>query len=145
MIFKSEKDIFFKLIIFSLMIFLTLMEINILYKNNLQNQDIISLVILTLVLVFLLWIFYGTYYEIHKTTFKYTSGPFRGKIEINDMTEIIIGKTMWIGMKPATAKNGLIIKYQKFEEIYISPKSNELFLREVLKINPNIKLTESKK
>jgi hypothetical protein len=145
MTFKSKKDVFFKIIIFSLILFFILIGIKVLNVSNFTNEGIIGLVIITLVLILLLWIFYGTYYEIEKTIFKYTCGPFRGKIEIKDITEITIGKTMWVGTKPATAKNGLIIKYQKFEEIYISPKSNELFLREVLKINPDINLIESKK
>lgn len=46
----------------------------------------------------------------------------RGKIEIVGIKEIIIGKSLWSGFKPATAKNGLIIKYDKYNEIYISPK-----------------------
>lgn len=145
MLIKSRKDGFFKFIIFSMVLFLSTMAINILYEETLQTDAIVSVLIITLVLVLLLWIFYGTFYLIDKTTFKYTCGPFRGKIEINDMTEIIIGKTMWVGTKPATAKKGVIIKYQKFEEIYISPESNELFLTEILKINPNIKISRSKK
>jgi len=43
---------------------------------------------------------------------------------------------MHVGLKPATATKGLIIKYDKYNDIYISPDSNESFVEAILKINP---------
>ena len=43
-------------------------------------------------------------------------------------------------LKPATALKGLIIKYNKYDEIYISPKTNESFVAEILKLNPEVKI-----
>jgi hypothetical protein len=34
----------------------------------------------------------------------------------------------------------LVIKYNKFDEIYISPKDKQLFVNELIKINPNIEV-----
>ncbi|WP_052158386.1 PH domain-containing protein [Lacinutrix jangbogonensis] len=83
--------------------------------------------------------FFGTEYEITQSELKYKSGPFHGKIELEQIREIIKGKTMWSGMKPATAKNGLIIKYGKYDEIYISPITNDTFVRKILELNNDIK------
>ena len=88
-----------------------------------------------------MWLFYGTKYELTKTYLKYKSGPIRGKIELKKITQIIKNKTLWVGIKPATAKNGLIIKYEKYNEIYISPKTNETFIKQILKLNSGIKIT----
>lgn len=39
---------------------------------------------------------------------------------------------------------GLIINYQKFEDVYISPKDEIDFIAELTQINPNIIIVESK-
>ena len=49
---------------------------------------------------------------------------------------------MHVGFKPALATKGLIIKYNKYDDIYISPNSNDTFIEAVLKINSNIKIME---
>lgn len=51
---------------------------------------------------------------------------------------------MWTGLKPATARNGLIIKYNKFDEIYISPETNDTFVDKILELNGNIVITTHK-
>ena len=80
----------------------------------------------------MLWLYFDTNYELTTSEFKYKSGPIKGAIKLDDITEIIKGKSLWVGLKPATARNGLIIKYQKYEEIYISPKTNDLFISKIL-------------
>ena len=95
---------------------------------------------ISLVVLFLLWIFFDTKYELTKSHLKYKSGPIRGKIDIYSIRKIIKGKTLWAGLKPATAKNGLIIKYNKYDEIYISPKTNDTFIAKILEFNLEIEI-----
>tara|TARA_R110000850_G_scaffold215188_3_gene340952 strand:- start:211 stop:507 length:297 start_codon:yes stop_codon:yes gene_type:complete len=90
---------------------------------------------------FLIWLGLGTNYELTQTELKYKRGPIRGKIQIDKIHEIIMGKTLWSGLKPATARNGLIIKYEKYNEIYISPKTNDSFVKKILELNGKIKIT----
>lgn len=85
--------------------------------------------------ILLLWMYFETKYEITASELKYRTGPIRGKIEIVGIKEIIIGKSLWSGFKPATAKNGLNIKYDKYKEIYISPKTNDTFVQRILELN----------
>ena len=47
---------------------------------------------------------------------------------------------MWAGLKPATATKGLIIRYNTYDEIYISPESNEAFIEDLKKINGNTQI-----
>jgi len=49
---------------------------------------------------------------------------------------------MWSGTKPALARNGLIIKFNKYDEIYIAPERNNELISDLLKVNPEIKITE---
>ena len=90
--------------------------------------------------VFLLWIFYGTKYELSENHLKYKCGPINGKIELKKINQIVKEKSLWSGLRPATARNGLIIKYEKYNEIYISPKTNETFIKKILELNSGIEI-----
>jgi hypothetical protein len=142
MIFKSRKDTFFTLFtLIAIAIILTLTFIEI-YFEGLKTPISIFVTILCLSVVSLLaWNFFYTKYELTQTELKYKSGPISGEIKIQKIKEIIKGKTLWSGLKPATAKNGLIIKHGKYEEIYISPETNENFIKKILELNENIKIT----
>jgi len=91
---------------------------------------------------FILWFYYGTHYELNKDGFIYRCGPINGKISPDRIKEIVKGKTLWMGFRPATARKGLIVKYDQYGEIYISPKTNEAFITQLLEINGNIKIKE---
>ncbi|AIM38927.1 hypothetical protein KO02_21155 [Sphingobacterium sp. ML3W] len=79
-------------------------------------------------------------YSIDNSYFYYKAGLINGKIAIENIRKIEVGKTLWVGFKPATARKGLIVHYNKYDEIYISPDSNENFINELLQYNPNIHL-----
>ena len=98
---------------------------------------------LLIVVGFLLWLYFGTNYELTKENgLIYKSGPIIGKISVDRITEIIKGKSLWAGLKPATSRKGLIVKYDKYNEVYISPKTNESFIKKILELNGQIKITE---
>lgn len=91
------------------------------------------------------WIYVDTFYKIENHQLIYNSAFLRGKIEIFNIKEILIGKTMWSGVRPALASKGLIIKYNKYDDIYIAPENNNEMIKDLLKVNPAIKLTEKHK
>ncbi len=140
--FKSRKDILFQILTFGLSgLFIGIILFQAFSNETVNYEFIWSNILMILVIGFLLWLNFGTEYELTQTELKYKSGPIRGKIEIERIREIIKGKSLWSGLKPATARNGLIIKYDKYEEIYISPKTNETFIEKILEFNKNIKIT----
>lgn len=93
-----------------------------------------------IVIAFLLQLSFGTEYELTKTELKYKSGLISGKIEIERIKKIIKVKNLWVGLKPATARNRLIIKYDKYDKIYITPKTNDMFVEKILEYNNNNEL-----
>lgn len=107
-------------------------------EMNLENSFIFILILGILGLF--IWIIIGTGYDITPTHVFYYSGPMNGKIEVSSIHTIISGKTLWVGYKPATATKGLIIKYNKYDEIYFSPSTNDRFIETILKIKPDIKI-----
>lgn len=140
--FKSRKDILFQFLGFSMIGFFIGVVLIRIFSNGIENYNFMWTDIFMLVVVgFLIWLGLGTNYELTKTDLKYKSGPIKGKIEIDKIHEIIKGKTLLSGLKPATALNGLIIKYEKYNEIYISPKTNDSFIKKILELNSKIKIT----
>ena len=88
----------------------------------------------------IIWILLDTKYSINGEILYFYSGPFRGKININSIRKIEhhSGLIVPVTYKPALDTKGLIINYNSFDDIYISPKEVNVFLEELLKINPNI-------
>ncbi len=72
------------------------------------------------------------------------SGPIRGSIPIADINQVIKNTTLWVGLKPATARNGIIIKYGDYNELYVSPVNNEKFIDHLLEYNPDIAVVDQK-
>ena len=141
--FKSRKDILFQLLTFGFSgLFIGVILFQTFSSKAVNFEIIISDILILLVIIFLLWLNFGTEYELTQTELKYKSGPLRGKIEIKRIKEIVKGKSLWSGLKPATARKGLIIKYDKYEEIYVSPKTNDTFILKILEYNNEIKITK---
>jgi hypothetical protein len=132
--FKSEKGVLFGLVCLAFMVFMiSISTIKITY-DGFESYDLIILAP-----VFLLaWFWFGTNYTIDAEYIRYKSGFIFGKISILEIRKIEMNKTLWIGLRPALAKNGLIIKYGKYDEIYFSPVDKEKFVGLLQEINPSI-------
>lgn len=92
------------------------------------------------------WIYFDTSYRIKESKLIYRSAFFRGEIAINDIREIMIGKSIWTwaGMKPALSADGMVIKYNRFDDIFIAPENKEELIADLLELNSSIILTEKK-
>ncbi|MCP9201263.1 PH domain-containing protein [Gramella sp. GC03-9] len=144
--FKAKKGTLFLAITFGLTgLFLVFISYRIFSESSFNYEFFPSDLVLILVLILLFWILMSTKYELSDKYLFYQSGPIKGKIEIDKIREIIVGKSLWAGLKPALATKGLIIKYNKYDEIYISPESNELFVQKIKEINPGINIIEENK
>lgn len=83
------------------------------------------------------WVYFSTYYWIENEKLFYKSAFLNGDLDILQITGITKNRTLWIGVKPAMAGKGLIIK-MKYDEIYVAPEDNEEMVEDLLKINPGI-------
>lgn len=98
--------------------------------------------ILMIAMTYLIWMWFDTYYMIDGDQLFYKSALLKGSIEINNIVEIIKNKKLFSGKKPALSTKGIIIRYNKYDDIYISPKNIDQFIGELKNINPNIKTIE---
>ncbi|WP_228235389.1 PH domain-containing protein [Allomuricauda sp. M10] len=140
--FNSRKDILFSSIIAVVILLIMAPLVIDIFSNKMNSINYFSLAIVLGVTFFLLWMYFGTRYELAPDGLVYQCGPMRGKISYDRIREIEKGKTLWVGLKPATARKGLIVKFDRFDEIYISPDTNESFIEKILEKNPDIKISE---
>jgi hypothetical protein len=100
-----------------------------------------SFILLPLLLpvILSLWMYFGTSYKINGRKFIYRNGISLGKIEIEDIKEIVKKNTLWNAA--ALAKGGFIIKYNRHDMIYIAPEDNDELISDLLKINNKISVT----
>jgi len=140
--FKSRKDPLFSISIIGIACFLIGIDVySIILYQDMSLVKALSLSISLVVAGFILWMYFKTNYSLSKEDgISYKCGPLKGKIELNRIREITKGKTLWVGLKPATSRKGLIVKYDKYEEIYISPETNESFIQKLLELDSTIKI-----
>lgn len=86
----------------------------------------------------LLSVLLNTNYSVDEDHIWYEAGPFKGKVEIQSIREIQLGKSMWTGLRVATAMNGLIIRHGRYDEVYISPDSNSSFIEKIKQVKPDL-------
>ena len=102
--------------------------------------QIFPIVIVIICALVLLWILLDTKYVINHSYLHYYSGPIRGKIDIFNINSIEQQKGWFVNatMKPALGSKGFIIKYNKFDDIYVSPRDKKRFVEALLDLNPQI-------
>ncbi|MBC9796238.1 PH domain-containing protein [Sinomicrobium weinanense] len=140
MYFKSRKEPFLFIFLYAITLVLLGSSVTDIITGNGWSHIGVHIIVF-LSSGFVLWILHHTGYLLTDRSFRYHCGPISGEIALERVGEIVVGKTMYVGLKPALARKGLIIKYDKYNDIYISPESNEEFIGEVLKRNDTIKIT----
>lgn len=141
--FSSRKDTLFNTIILGVYVLLFWTLYLIIDKGNFNSEAYVAIILVLSVIALIAWIFYGTHYTLTKEQgLAYRSGPIHGSIGLERIREIVKGQTLWVGLKPATATKGLVIKYDKYEEIYISPETNDSFIKKITELNPDILITQ---
>ncbi len=141
--YKSRRDLFVTSVIYGAIAVMFAPLYPVITGQAAGTGAIIILLFFVAVSTLLLWILYGTKYTIDNEYITYSSGPIKGKIEISKIHTVISGKNLYIGFRPATAHKGIIVKYAKYDEIYFSPDSNDTFIEELLRINPEIKVKKN--
>ena len=104
------------------------------------HKALIAFVILAAISLLMISIYTHTYYHINGGELRWRSSVLFGKFPISSIHKITVNKTLWVGTRPATARNGVIIYYNKYDEIYFSPSDNEAFVAALLEINPEIEV-----
>lgn len=141
-IFEAKKDKLFSVIFYGLFAILLLLVMFIINQES-TNQKWFSFFIVVFVFLMLIWIWYVTDYKIVNTILSVRSGPFNKNIPIRTITRIEIGKTQWIGFKLGLSRGGLIIHYNKYDQVYITPENQDKFCKQLKLVNKNIAIAKN--
>jgi hypothetical protein len=107
------------------------------YKNGFSLMTVLW----PIYILIMLSMYFNTYYIIDKERLYYKSGfVHKGSIEIKSIYKIIKVKRFYVGNKPALTSNGLLLCYNKYDDICISPESLSLFIDTVTSLNPKVKV-----
>ena len=103
-------------------------------ESDAEKLSIFGIVILYLISGMLVWILLDTKYKIDNNVLFYCSGPIRGRIKIENIRKIEHWNKWYVTsfIKPALGKDGMIIHYNKFDDIYISPKDKKKFISKLI-------------
>jgi len=82
-----------------------------------------------------------TYFVFEEKELVLTSLIFKRRIPFSEITRVTTTKAWkYIGMKYGASSKGLVLHYEKYEEVYLSPKPSTEFLNQLLLRNPEIKI-----
>lgn len=142
MLFNTKKD--FTLIFVFLFIFILLSSVflfSILFENdNSLLWPFFGLV--SFIVLLFISIFKTTYFRLDKDVLFCKSLIFTKKIFYSSIRKVEKQKGIYAGLKFSTAWRGLVIHYNKFDELLISPEDEEIFIE---KLNERIELCKSGK
>lgn len=144
MIFKSVVSKLNRYIYVGVLLFLLLLTIPAIFEDS-YEPFVVLFSIHFLVILFFVWCFKSTYYKILNSDLHWKSGPFYGKIDITKINKIEYHKGIYVPTlcKPALSHRGLIITFNKYDDIYISPEKQQEFITKLQALNPNITFKNS--
>ncbi len=107
-------------------------------------------------LLIMLWVFVPLYIfllSILKTSYTITDTQelllrmsfFRKRLPVGEITKITRGNyVVFAGWKFALSTKGMILHYGKYDEVLISPEKEQDFIDALIRINPEIVVTDKK-
>lgn len=138
MVFKSKLDWFFKgfiLFFFGLGIVGTIF----LLKNNENSSDLVFFQVFFIGLAIFFYILSRTTNYTFKDDFLFCrSLIFHKSLPYSSIRKIEVGIKLYGGLKFSTSLHGLVIHYNKFDDLFISPENPELFIEKLVALNPTI-------
>ncbi len=135
-----------KILMGAVFVILIACTVPVLFIDNDLTGFLVVLLINLACIALLIWIILSTKYTLVKNELKWRSGPFYGKIDVRKIRKIEHHKGVIIPtfMKAGLSEIGLIITYNQFDDLYISPENCETFIADLQKIKPEIEVIELK-
>jgi hypothetical protein len=82
-----------------------------------------------------------TKYWIIDTELHYKSTFLKGTIDIQTIRKIEVNASNWLNGKPASSNTkGIILFFGRYDDTFVTPEHNQIFVNELLKINPAIEV-----
>ncbi|TNF48518.1 MAG: hypothetical protein EP305_05280 [Bacteroidetes bacterium] len=143
--YKSRVDWFFKTAIALILVSFIAGFIQMMLDNESTSSLVLFSIVMGVVMLFLFSLIPTTYYDIKEDQLYCRSLFFKKKLPINSIRKVDVGNSLYAGMKMSLALKGIIIYFNKYDEIYISPENQDAFVQHLVKIHPQIEIIGNKK
>ncbi len=145
MVFKSKIDWFFKGIIL-LFFGIGIVGAIFLVKSNENSKDIVFFQVFFIGLAFFFYVLKRTTdYTFKQDVLYCRSVIFHKSLPYSSIRKIEVGTKLYGGLKFSTSLHGLVIHYDKFDDLFISPENPELFIEKLVALNPSITIIRKEK
>lgn len=124
-----------------IIIFLILVSVITMYDKHFKTFTLAinpAIIICFSIIAIFLWLWFDTYYVIKDEKLFYRSAFIRGSIAISAIREVDKTSRGFVGLKASIALKGIVIRYNKWDELLISPLNANEFISRLKQINPAI-------
>ena len=145
MVFKSKIDWFFNG--FILLFFgIGIVGAIFLAKSNDNGKDILFFQVFFIgIAIFFYILKQTTDFTFRQDVLYCRSLIFHKSLPYSSIRKIEVGTTLYAGLKFSTSLHGLIIHYNKFDDLFVSPENPELFMEKLIALNPSIIIIRKEK
>lgn len=131
MLFKTKKDFtLFFVFLFVFILYTVISIFSIVYEKDYSVVWPFSGVLTFLAFLFIS-IFKTTYFRLEEDYLFCRSLVFTKQIPYSSIRKVEKQKGIYAGIKFSTAWKGLVVHYNKYDELLISPENEELFLEKI--------------
>lgn len=145
-IYRSRIDWITKSTILLMLVVSIGMPIGIMYdvENKSPYAPFFVLLLMLLLSGVMILFFLKTDYTFTESALKCRSWIFKKELPYASIRKIERGTSFYAGWKLASAQKGLVLHYNKFDDLYISPEKEEEFIKQLTEINPLIEIKVQK-
>jgi hypothetical protein len=138
--FAPARSLFFPLTFFALSFTGILLMQLFREPNTIDRLDLLTIGTWLVALGLHLWQWNGTYYELKDCHLHYRCGFTKGSLPVESIRKVETNTRAWGNVQAALAFKGMMITYNKWDEVFIAPKDETAFLKKLLELNPGIEV-----
>ena len=128
MLFRAKKDYTFLIVfLFVLLLYSGISLFTIIYEDD-CSVIWVFLIVLTLLALLFISIYKTTYFRLDQHNLFCKSLIFKKEIPYSSIKKVEKQQGIYAGVKFSTAWKGIIVHYNKYDELLISPENEEIFI-----------------
>ena len=128
MLFRAKKDYTFLIVfLFVLLLYSGISLFTIIYEDD-YSVIWVFLIVLTFLALLFISIYKTTYFRLDQHNLFYKCLIFKKEIPYSAIKKVEKQQGIYAGVKFSTAWKGIIVHYNKYDELLISPENEEIFI-----------------
>jgi energy-coupling factor transporter transmembrane protein EcfT len=131
MLFRAKKDYTFLIVfLFVLLLYSGISLFTIIYEDD-YSVIWVFLIVLTFLALLFISIYKTTYFRLDQHNLFCKSLIFKKEIPYSSIRKVEKQQGIYAGVKFSTAWKGIIVHYNKYDELLISPENEEIFIAKI--------------